>query len=85
MQIPLIIVENIEKFDMKEITSYLIQWGLWDEVRCKTINTWIARFLRQLLLTEVLSKSKVDHKPTWIILKTDITPFFTVSSKSTNC
>ena len=65
------------KFDMEEIKSYLIKWGLWDEVRFQTINAWIARILQQLLLFEVLSKSKVDRKPTWIVLKTDITPFFT--------
>jgi hypothetical protein len=69
------------RFDMEEIKSYLIQWGLWDEARFQTINAWIARVLQQLVSAEVLSKSKVDRKPTWIILKTDITPFFTGPSK----
>lgn len=65
------------RFDMEEIKSYLIQWGIWDEARFQTINAWIARILQQLVLADVLSKSKVDRKPTWIMLKTDITPFFT--------
>lgn len=72
------------KFDMEEIKSYLIKWGLWDEARSQTINAWVARFLQRLVLAEVILKSKVDRKPTWIIVKTDITPLLTEPVKPDN-
>lgn len=61
------------KFDMEEIKSYLVKWGLWEDMRFQSINAWISGFLQNLVLAGILSKSKVGCKPTWVLLTTVIT------------
>lgn len=70
------------KFDMDDIKLYLDRWGLWDEVRFQSINAWVAGLLQKLVVAEVLSKSKVDHKPAWVVLTTDLLSFFMEAEKS---
>jgi len=72
------------KFDMEEIKSYLVQWGLWDDIRFQSINAWIAGLLQNLVLAGILSKSKVDRKPAWVLLTTEITLLLTNPPKSNN-
>ena len=67
---------------MDDIKLYLDRWGLWDEVRFQFINAWVAGLLQKLVVAEVLSKSKVDHKPAWVVLTTDLLSFFMEAEKS---
>ncbi len=41
---------------MDNIKEYLTQNGIWDKAKFQTINAWIARFIQQLLLADVISK-----------------------------